>query len=247
MENEEKDEGQAESTLQQSGSEGSPEPTGKTITISGRSFNVSDDIAQAFTELTSDIDRRFQERSEELGELRQFKKSALQREQEFQETSHKQNEPDLSTLMYEDPNKFVGVLKNEIKSEADKLREEYQKAEAVKREEASFWNSVWSENKDLAMIKAQATDVIKMIGNKYAHLNLPNTKQVRDAIAKESREWIKGLIPASANGSPDAFIEGSSTTTSQTKKKVEEKPRKTTKQILEERREKKRKALLERT
>jgi hypothetical protein len=248
MGNAEKDEGQViNDTLQQNGSEGSPELTGKTINISGKSFNVSDDIAQAYSDLTKDIDRRFQERSEELGSLRQFKNDALRREQELQAVSHKQSQPDLSTLMYEDPNKFVDALEGKIQEAANKLRTEYQQEKATEKEEAVFWNSIWTENKDLAMIKSQATDVIKMVGNKYAHLNLPNTKQVRDAITKEAREWMKGIIGNSVHSSSDAFVEGSSTVpTPQAKKKAEEKPRKTTKEILEERRERKRKAVAER-
>lgn len=250
MENDEKkDEGQAQATdtSQGNGSDGSPEATGKTINISGQSFTVSDELAQAYSGHTQDIDRRFDERSQELGRLRQVETDTLQREQEAQEATNKQKQPDLSTLMYEDPGEFVNLIRQENQKQIDGLRTEYQQAESTKKEEASFWNSMWAENKDLALIKTQAQDVLKMVGQKYAHMNPPNTKEVRDAYAKETRQWLKDLVGTNANGDTNAYIEGGSETTPTTKKKTEEKPRKTTKQIYDQRREKKRKAMAERT
>jgi hypothetical protein len=248
MENEVKDEGQVtDNTSQDNGSEGAPEATGKTINISGKSFNVSDDVAQAFSELTTDVDRRFQERSEELGGLRQFKNDVLRREQEMTTASHKQERPDLGTLMYENPEGFVDEIKKEIKAETNNLRTEYQQAEAAKKDEENFWNGMWSENPDLAIVKAQATDVIKMIGQKYSHLNLQNTKQVRDALAQQTRDWMKEIMSGNIKNSQDGFAEGSSTYTTPAKAKKEDKPRRTTRQIQEETRAKRRQAMANRT
>ncbi len=250
MENDEKkDEGQAQATdtSQTNGSEAPPEATGKTINISGKQFNVSDDVAQAITAFTTDVDRRFQERSEELGGLRQFRNDALQREQELQANTKKDEKPELSTIMYENPDEFVDIISQNTKKQIDGLRTEYKQAESVKKEEGVFWNSIWSENKDLEMIKDRAADVIKMVGGRYAHLNLPNTKQSRDLIAGDARNWIKGIIGTPANGDTNSFIEGGSQTPTPVKKKTEEKPRETTKQMYDRRRGVKRKAMANRT
>lgn len=234
-------------THQNDGSD-SPEKTGKTINMSGKSFEVSEDLAQAFSDYNLGIDRRFSERSHELGMLRQFQNDVLTKQKEVET---KKVEPvDLSTLMYEDPNKFVDTIKNEIKGEADRLRQEYKYAETVKKDEENFWSSIWEENKDLAKFKSQTTDVIKMIGQKYSNLNLQNTKPVRDALAKEARNWMAGIAGKSSDSNnDDGFVEGSSSHSfqSKTKTKDDDKPRPTTKQILESRREAKRKAMADRT
>ncbi len=251
MENDDKkkDEGQTQTpeTSPQDGSEVTPEATGKTINISGKSFNVSDEVAQAFSGFTQGVDRRFDERSQELGGLRQFKNDTLQREEEVKDAANKQGQPDLSTLMYEDPNKFVEILDQKAEKRIEDLKDEYKKERATEKEEVVFWDSIWEENKDLALVKRQSADVLRMVGQKYAHMKLPNTKEVRDAYAKETREWMKGIMGTNNNGDPNSFVEGASPTTPAKTKKTEDKPRRTTKEILESRREKKRKAMAERT
>lgn len=244
MENETGDEGQADNgTLQQNGSEGSPEPAGKTVTISGKSFVVNDDVAQAISEFTHSVDRRFDERSQELGALRQFKADVLEREKHAQGAANKQETPDYGTLMYENPNAFVDTIEDKIKREADKLRAEYQQSRAAEKEEANFWNSMWSENQDLARIKAHATDVIKLVGQKYA--DSPNTQQVRNMIARETREWMKGIVGTGNSFDSEGYVEGSSVTPVQAKpKKKEEYRRRTTKELLEGRRKEKMSAMM---
>jgi len=241
------DEGQpqATETTQQNGSDATPEASGKAVTISGKTFTVNDDIAQALTEQSQSIDRRFDERSQELGELRQFKNTALQREQELQEVTNKQEAPDLGTVMYEDPNKFVDIIKGEIKAGQDQMRQEYRQEKATEKTQDAFWNSMWSENPDLAQRKSQSTDIINMISQRYLtqYPNLQNTKEVRDTFAKDTREWMKGIVGTGNGGdNPDNFVEGSSTQ-KETKKKEKEFVRKTTKQLQEERRENKRRAM----
>ncbi len=252
MENDDKkkDEGQAQTTetTQKGSSADKSESAGKTIHYgSDKSFTVSDDIAQAHTQFTTEVDRRLGENSQELGELREYKRNVLQREQDLQAKTNKQDLPDPATQLFEDPSGFVGSIDQKIEKIKTDMRTEYQQAETTKKDETNFWNSIWAENKDLEMVKTQATDVIKMIGQKYADQNLPNTKQVRDFLAKEARGWMKGIIGTNANGSTDGFVEGSSTTTPVRPKKEEDKPRTTTAEYLTARREKKRKAVAERT
>jgi len=262
MENEYKDEGQIEwetltdggeetppevppETPPQDGSEGSPEPTGKTVNISGKSFVVNDDVAQALTAFTQATDRRFDERSQELGGLRQFKNDTLLREQELlAKTNNQSPAVDYGSLMYEDPDKFVGSIDEKIETATNNLRTEYQQLRQTENEEKVFWNSIWAENPELARVKVQATDVIKMIGQKYASQNLPNTKQVRDALAKEARDWMTGIgVGNNTTDNTDSFVEGSSAITQAKPKKTEEKPRTSTKAFLEKKREKKRSAM----
>lgn len=237
-------------TPQQGGSEGQPAPEGKTVNFAGKSFVVAEDIAQALTEYSQATDRRFDERSQELGALRQFKNDALQREQETLQVTHKQDPDDLGTLMFEDPNAFVGTFDQKIAASESKMRREYQQAESTKTAETRFWTSMWSENPDLARVKTQATDVIGMISQKalQQNPNLQDTKQVRDNFASEARNWMKGIVGTSNGGdNPDNFIEGSSTQKETKATKKETESRRTTKNLLNARRDKKRAAMAGRT
>ena len=99
---------------------------------------MSDDIAQGLSEQNQSIDRRFDERAQELGELRQYKTSALQREQAVQEAAHKQEQPDLGTMMYEDPDGFVGLIEKKIAKSEEKMTGQYQQAESSKKAQADF-------------------------------------------------------------------------------------------------------------
>ena len=224
------------------------EPTGKTINISGKSFNVSDDVAQALTEQNQSIDRRFDERAQELGELRQYKTSALQREQAVQEATHKQVQPDLGTMMYEDPDGFVSLIEKKIAKSEEKMTGQYLQEKSSEKAQVDFWNSMWAENEDLARVKPQATDIISMISQKYQqqYPNLKNTKEVRDAFANDARAWMKGIV-GNSNGTfdPANFMEGSSTQRELKGKKTEEEPRDGhTKRILSKSRERKRQAMM---
>ena len=239
-------------TLKPIGSEESPEASGKAITISGKSYNVSDDVAQAFDGLTKSIDRRFDERSAELGGLRQFKNEALAREQAQARVTQVAKKPaeDMGTLMYEDPDKYYATIEknieNRVSASEKKMEQRYQQAEKSKKDEIAFWDNMWAENKDLALIKEQSSDVIRMIGKKYEHLNLQDTPEVRTALAQESRDWMKNIRSNGTDESEDGFVEGSSTQGIPARTK-QERPRMTTKQILESRREAKRNAMATRS
>ncbi len=230
------------------GSADNPGNAGKTnLTISGKSFSVDPDLAQAYTEFTTGIDRRFDERSQELGALRQFKNDSLTRDAELQNASNNQEQSvDYGTLMYEDPGKFVGTIDNKIQEAKNELRQEYQNRENTKNEEQSFWNSMWSENADLAKRKGQVKDVVKLVGQKYASLNLPNTKESRDLLANETRTWIKNMIGNDIENPDGGFLEASSTQTVPVKTQEETKPRRSAAQITRDMQEKRRKAMEER-
>jgi len=242
------EEGQAQVTtenLQQNGSEASPEATGKTVTISGKSYNVSEDIAQALTEQSQSIDRRFDERSQELGELRQFRNTTLQEQEQVRQATNIQEPVDLGTVMYEDPNKFVGIIEDKIKNSQNQMRQEYQQAKSTESQQAAFWASMWAENPDLEKVKPQASDIISLISQQSVtqNPNLQNTKQTRDEFAQKTRDWMKGIVGTNNGDDPDNFIEGPSIP-KEKKKKEPEFVRKTTKQLMEERREKKKKGKL---
>ncbi len=234
-------------TLHGNGSE-QPEGSGKaTVTISGKSFEVDNDFAQEYTKMTQGIDRRFDERSQELGALRQYKSAKEQEEQQLIEDANKQHTPvDYSTLMYEDPNGFVSEFDKKIAASEQRMTESYQKAENNKKQEEQFWDNIWSENKDLALIKDRAADVVSMVGRKYENLNLQNTKETRDFLAKETRAWFKGVGGSNTTNSSDGFVEGSTSQPTGTVVKKEERPRLSTKQIMDARREKKNNAMVER-
>lgn len=253
MENEEKkDEGQVSDDTAQTNGSSASHAEGKTISIMGKSFIVSNEdlanqLVQADEEHAQSVARKLGETSQELGGLRQYKSDTLLREQEEQDAVNKQEKPDASTRLFDDTEGFVSDIDKKIEDAKLELRQEYQQVRTAEKEKVNFWNSMWEENKDLALIKQQAKDVLKMVGQKYEHENLPNTKKVRDFYAKEAREWLKGVVGAPANGDTNAFIEGGSDITQQ-KKKTEDKPREgRTKRLLDGKRDKRRQAMANRT
>ncbi len=234
-------EGQAQGTEtpNSNDSASNPEDAGKVnISMSGKSFAVDPDLAQAYTDLTNGINRRFDERSQELGSLRQFKSGVLEREQAAKPSVQEQT--DYGTMMYENPNGFVDSIDQKIAEATEGLRAEYQQKETAKTDEKSFWEDMWSENVDLSKRKTQARDVIRMVGQKYS--SLPNTKDSRDMIANEARTWIKNMVGGDIANSSDGFLEGGSNQSTQAKQKTE-KHRRTGAQMLKDLQEKRRKAM----
>lgn len=233
-------------TPQNNGSAENPEVAGKTVNILGKSFTISDEalaeqLSQANAEYSQGIDRKFAERAEELGGLRQFRKEVLQREQEQRERADNQDAPvDYSSLLFEDTDRFVTEV---VDKKLEKVKQDVARI-AAEKEEAAFWDSMWEENQDLAKVP-NAKDIVKMVGRKYSQYDLQNTKQVRDIIAADAKKWVKQV--AAVKNSSDGFVEGASTQTVPAVKKANTPPpRRLLKDILTERKERKRKAFEER-
>lgn len=107
-------------------------PQAQEYTIGGRKFSVDPELARSLEQRESDFNRKLNENSRELGELRKLVQPARQ-------------EPPVKgydTLLFENPTEAVNRLKSEITAEVTSL---YQQDKA----QTDFWNGFYSKNQDL--------------------------------------------------------------------------------------------------
>src|SRR5262245_8324588 len=104
------------------------------VTINGRKFPVDDDLAGALSEREKAYDRKMQEQSNELGNLRKFY-------QEHQPKPPAPAQKTYGTLVFEDPDLAFKRHEDEI---VNKLRLEY----AQEKRAEAFWHKFYRDNRD---------------------------------------------------------------------------------------------------
>lgn len=223
-----------------------PDDSKVQIVMSGKTVEVSKDVADAITAERQGMDKKLGETSEELGELRKYQRDTSTRDVVIKDR------PDSSVLqkydyeegIYSDANAAIAHLKREIIQE---MTDTYTADQTQRDSGNKFWDNFWSENHDLARNGVKETAQKRIMDNLPRYSHLPDNKATRDKMADDTRGFFLGIaknFSGERNADDYNYSEGTSNDRIVTKK-VKEEPRKTTAQILKDNRRKKNLALQE--
>lgn len=152
-----------------------PTETPKLVTVRqhGREYQLPEDVAQAWQEREQVLSRQGQE----LGELRRFRQQA---ETVLQPEPPK---PNLNTLWFEDPVKAAELIKEDLRREYQRQREQDQQAAM----EEKFWQMFGRRHEDLRGDEDFAKFQLQRNVRRLADMNLPSDEAVMDKLAEITR------------------------------------------------------------
>ena len=223
-----------------------PDDSKVQIVMSGKTVEVSKDVADAITAERQGMDKKLGETSEELGELRKYQRDTSTREPIVRDR------PDVKEVkgydyeegIYSDANAAMTHLKREIMQE---MTDTYTADQTQRDSGNKFWDTFWSENPSLARNGVKDTAQKRIMENLSRYSHLPDNKTTRDKMAADTTEFFLSIannFGGERNADDYNYSEGTSNDRIITKK-VKEEPRKTTAQILKDNRRKKNLALQE--
>lgn len=222
-----------------------PESTGVKIVMSGETYEVPPEVAEAINAERQGMDRKLGENSEELGELRKYQRDSVTNVRDVQPTNGEENKGyDYETAIYDDANAAIKHLKNEIRTE---IREEYMADQTQRESGTKFWDNFYREHQDLGRNEIRGDVQARIMNELPKYSSLPDTAATRARIADDTRTYFLG-IAKSFGGAGDSgsnnYSEGAGNNGStQAGTKEPEFVRKSTSEILKENRKKKREAL----
>lgn len=109
-----------------------PAPSAQEVTIAGRKFSVDPELARQLEQREQDFNRKLNEHSQELGQLRKLVQPQVVEQPKGYDT-----------LLFENPNEAINRLKKEIREE---VVGEYVQDQTQQK----FWNGFYSKHKDLS-------------------------------------------------------------------------------------------------
>ena len=151
------------------------EPKLVAVKLSGREFNLPEDVAQALQAREQEFGQKLSEHSNELGELRKFRQSVQQTVIPPQDQKR-----DLGTLLFENPNEALGRLRQEIKEE---MRMEYGRDQS----EQKFWQGLYRKHDDL---EGEETLIRAVMQQHWGDLQALPVGDAQDKIADMTRSEI---------------------------------------------------------
>ena len=175
-------------------------PTGVEMTIAGQKYTLDPAIASALEERERQFERKMSQQGTELGELRRLK----QQVDALNQAQAAQAQPNLDTLIFENPTKALEMHRQQIVSELT------QKYEQEKRQQ-EFWRDFKSRHKDL-----EGDDLVihAVAAKNAASLNtITDPIEMADKIADFARREILRIANRAKSDTPDktrAVVEGKS-------------------------------------
>jgi len=175
-------------------------PTGVEMTIAGQKYTLDPAVASALEERERQFERKMGQQGAELGELRRLK----QQVDALNQAQAAQAQPNLDTLLFENPTKALELHRQQIVSELT------QKYEQEKRQQ-EFWRDFKSRHKDL-----EGDDLVihAVAAKNVASLNtITDPVEMADKIADLSRREILRIANRAKSDAPDktrAVVEGKS-------------------------------------
>lgn len=146
-----------------------------TVKYGGREIQVSEDAAGALEAREAEFQRKLSEQGTELGQLRKFRETVQQTV-----TPPQRQEPDLDTLMFENPGEFRRRFQEQIKNE---VRQEYVRDQG----ERAFWADFERKHKDLEGEQDLARFVMQ---RHWGELEALPVSQAQGKIAELTRKEI---------------------------------------------------------
>jgi len=211
-------------------------PTGVEMTIAGQKYTLDPAVASAIEERERQFERRMGQQGAELGELRRLK----QQVDSLNQAQAAQAQPNLDTLLFENPTKALEIHARQIE---DRLTQKY---EQEKRQQ-EFWRDFRSRHKDL-----DGDDiVIQAVASKNAASlsTINDPVEMADKIADLSRREILRIANRARSDTPEktrAVIEGKSIEAPKPQPRPETEERGSLSQVIRERRKARQEAALNR-
>jgi len=175
-------------------------PTGVEMTIAGQKYTLDPAIASALEEREKQFERKMSQQGEELGKLRKLQ----QQVDALNQAQAAQAQPNMDTLLFENPTKALELHRQQIVSELT------QKYEQEKRQQ-EFWRDFYKRHKDLdgdeIVIKAVASQHAASLGT------ITDPVELADKVADLSRREILRIANRAKSDAPDktrAVVEGKS-------------------------------------
>jgi len=169
------------------------------VVVMGQSIKVTPDAALVLEEREREFNRKLSEHSQELGELRKFK-NEKDIPDEFKMNPSALEDEELEELWFTSPKKVIAILKQNMKTELDRTKEEVKKdlklERAVEDREQNFWKKFYSSNSDLK----RADKVVKAIlAEKWESLaSIPDEDVAQKTLAGYVRAYLAKLVSTSA-------------------------------------------------
>jgi len=169
------------------------------VVVMGQSIKVTPDAALVLEEREREFNRKLSEHSQELGELRKLREERANPDK-FETNPSSLDDEELEELWFTSPKKAVAILKQNMKQELSRTKEEIKKdlklERAVEDREKVFWNKFYSNNSDLK----RADKVVKAIlAEKWESLaSIPDEDVAQKTLAGYVRAYLAKLVSTSA-------------------------------------------------
>ena len=209
-------------------------PAGVEVTIAGQKFSVDPAIASAIEERERQSMQKINAQSEEMGRLRKIE----QQVQALNQAQAAQAQPNMDTLLFENPTKALEMHRQQIVSELT------QKYEQEKRQQ-EFWRDFKSRHKDL-----DGDDLVihAVAAKNAASLNtITDPVEMADKIADFARREILRIANRAKSDTPDktrAVVEGKSFEAPKPTPRPETEEKSSLSQVIRERRKARHEAAL---
>ena len=209
-------------------------PTGVEMTIAGQKYTLDPAIASALEERERQFERKMSQQGTELGELRRLK----QQVDALNQAQAAQAQPNMDTLLFENPTKALEMHRQQIVSELT------QKYEQEKRQQ-EFWRDFKSRHKDL-----EGDDLVihAVAAKNAASLNtITDPIEMADKIADFARREILRISNRAKSDTPDktrAVVEGKSFEAPKPTPRPETEEKSSLSQVIRERRKARHEAAL---
>jgi hypothetical protein len=181
--------------------EESEQPQLVEITISGKKYRVTPEVADAMSQRERDFDRKLNLNTQELGDLRKFKRQFDQPPQ----PSEPKGGVDYDTLIFEKPSEALKAFKEELRKEFTSQYQADKKAE-------NFWRSFYAKNNDLDPVEDD--DIVQtVVARNWGELGPMEPGQAQERIAELARDRILRMTKrfhVNGNGNDRTIVEPSS-------------------------------------